>query len=87
MGTPVLNIKLNKDHVNGYLSSLIKGYFEKGGMQLQITCINQKDLLEAKEHPEKYGNLVVRVGGYSEYFGRLTPKLQQTVIDRMLHEI
>lgn len=87
LGTPVLNIKLNKDHVNGYLSSLIKGYFEKGGMQLQITCINQKDLLEAKEHPEKYGNLVVRVGGYSEYFGRLTPKLQQTVIDRMLHEI
>ena len=41
-----------------------------------------KELLDALEHPEKHENLVVRIGGFSEYFNRLTPVLKQTVIDR-----
>ena len=39
--------------------------------------------MDAVVHPEKYGSLIVRVGGYSEYFTRLSPVLQQTVIDRV----
>ena len=39
-------------------------------------------VLDAIEHPEKHENLIVRIGGYSEYFNRLTPGLQQTVLRR-----
>lgn len=38
--------------------------------------------LAAQRHPELYSDLLVRIGGYSEYFTRLDPALQQTVIDR-----
>ena len=40
------------------------------------------ELLDALDHPEKHENLVVRIGGFSEYFNRLSPTLKQSVIDR-----
>jgi len=87
IGTPVMNIKLDKNQVSKTLKPLVNGYFKKGGLQLQVTCINEAELLDAKAHPEKYPNLVVRMGGYSEYFKNLSPDLQQTVIDRTLYGI
>ena len=51
-------------------------------MQLQVTCASKEELLHALDHPEQHENLVVRIGGFSEYFNRLTPALKQTVIDR-----
>ena len=43
---------------------------------------SREELLDAVAHPEKHENLVVRIGGYAEYFNRLSPVLKQTVIDR-----
>ena len=51
-------------------------------MQLQVSCLSREEILDAMEHPEKHKNLVVRIGGYSEYFVRLSPELQQTVLQR-----
>lgn len=84
-GTPVLNVKLDANQSPENLKALAEGYFKNGGMQMQITCINRKDLLDAQKQPEKYPNLIVRIGGYSEYFTRLSPELQQTVIDRTMY--
>lgn len=81
-GTPVMNVRLNAKQVSTALKALVNGYFKKGGMQLQITCVNREDLIDARENPQKYPNLIVRIGGYSEYFTRLSSELQQTVIDR-----
>lgn len=81
-GTPVLNIKLDASKAIDYLKPLVKGYFEKGGMQMQVTCVNRDDLIDAVKHPENHQNLIIRIGGYSEYFTRLSPELQQTVIER-----
>lgn len=39
-------------------------------------------LLAAQKTPEQYKNLIVRVGGYSDYFCNLSKDLQQNVIDR-----
>ncbi|MBQ6827073.1 MAG: hypothetical protein IJO46_03580 [Thermoguttaceae bacterium] len=39
-------------------------------------------LRDAQLHPEKYANLIVRVGGFSEYFNRLSRELQDNVIAR-----
>jgi formate C-acetyltransferase len=63
----------------------VLGYFAEGGMQLQLTCVNKEDMLDALEHPERHENLTVRIGGYSEYFNRLSPELKRTVIERTLY--
>lgn len=81
-GTPILNVKIDSSRMNKSLKALVLGYFENGGLQMQVTCVNRQDLIRAKDHPEEYPNLIVRIGGYSEYFSRLSPYLRQTVIDR-----
>lgn len=87
IGTPVLNIRLQKKFVKDYLNPLVMGFFNKGGMQMQVSCISKEEMLDALEHPEKHENLIVRIGGFSEYFNRLGPELKQTVIDRTDHAV
>ena len=62
--------------------TLAKTYFRMGGQTLQVNVVSREELLDAKAHPEKYPNLVVRVGGFSEYFVRLSPGLQDNIIKR-----
>jgi formate C-acetyltransferase len=81
-GTPVMNIRINKSYVKKAIKPLITGYFEKDGMQLQVTCVSKQEIAEALADPEAHGNLVVRIGGYSEYFKNLSPELRQTVYER-----
>lgn len=85
LGTPVMNLRLRKDQVATVLKPLIQGFFAKGGMQAQITCASREDMEDALLHPERHENLIVRIGGYSEYFNRLSPDLKQSVIDRTEH--
>lgn len=49
---------------------------------MQITCISAEMLKKAYEAPDAYKNLVVRVGGCSEYFYRLNDDLKCMVIGR-----
>ena len=84
LGTPVVNLNLQKNFDDSILRALIMGYMKRGGVQLQITCASREELLDACEHPENHGNLIVRVGGYSEYFTRLSKELQKMVIDRTI---
>ena len=42
-------------------------------------------LQKARKNPEAYGDLVVRIGGYSDYFVRLTPEMQEEIILRTAH--
>ncbi|HHU29470.1 MAG TPA: hypothetical protein GXZ53_02110 [Firmicutes bacterium] len=42
---------------------------------------NLAKLLE-KRHPEKYRDLIVRVGGFSAYFVQLSPPIQDDIIYR-----
>lgn len=64
--------------------ALAKAYFAGGGQQYTVTVISPEDLLDAKEHPENHSNLIVRVGGYSDYFVNLDTELQNSVINRTL---
>ena len=90
VGTPVVNIRLQRqllDQPEGLqkIVSLIRGYFAKGGMQIQISVISKNEMLAAQREPEKHGDLIVRIGGYSEYFTRLSGSLQESVIERTEH--
>ena len=49
---------------------------------MQINSVDRKTLEDARIHPEDHRDLLVRIGGYSDYFVRLTPTLQQEVIER-----
>lgn len=46
------------------------------------TVVSRAELLDAKIHPQRHADLIVRVGGYSDYFINLTPELQDNVIAR-----
>ena len=61
---------------------LIRSYFALGGQQVQVTVANADDLKAATEEPEKWRHLIVRVGGYSDYF---TPEQNRT-IDSLVRE-
>ena len=69
------------------LINLLDGYVEKGGHHLNVNVFNRETLLDAMEHPDKYQNLVVRVGGFSEYFVNLPKELQQNIIARTMQSM
>jgi len=44
--------------------------------------VDRQMLQDAYDHPENHGDLLVRVGGYSDYFVRLKDELKQEIIAR-----
>lgn len=85
--TPVLNIRFTASLWRGAgtqqkIRALFEQFFAQGGMQLQINVCDARVLREALREPEKYRSLVVRVGGYSDYFVNLSPALQQEILAR-----
>jgi len=69
------------------LAQSIEAYFSMGGMQIQFNIVTRDMLLDAKEHPHKYPNLLVRVSGYSAYFSDLTSRMQDEIIARTAYDI
>lgn len=61
---------------------LMQVYLSKGGQMAQITTANVDELKDAKIHPERYGNLFVRIGGFSIQFVQLSLETQDEVISR-----
>jgi formate C-acetyltransferase len=61
---------------------LFISYFKNGGVHFQLTYVSKKDLLCAKEAPEDYRHLRVRVSGFSDYFVKLNEGLQDDIIQR-----
>ncbi|MBI2910140.1 MAG: hypothetical protein HYX92_21065 [Chloroflexi bacterium] len=64
------------------IAALTRTFIGNGGLHVQFNFIDKKVLLEAKKHPEKHKDLVVRVAGYSAYFVNLTPEVQDEIISR-----
>jgi formate C-acetyltransferase len=54
-------------------------------MQLQINVVDQAVLEDAIAHPESHQDLIVRVGGYSEYFNHLSEDLKRAILERTEH--
>ncbi|NLL52449.1 MAG: hypothetical protein GX248_07095 [Peptococcaceae bacterium] len=64
------------------LAVLIETFFNNGGQHIQFNLVDTAELLDAKAHPEKHRDLVVRVGGFSAYFVMLSPEIQDDIIYR-----
>ncbi len=60
-------------------------YFENGGAQAMLTVTSKGEPEEALKYPEKYQNLIVRIGGFSERFVNLPPETQREILSRTLN--
>ena len=83
---PVLNLSITKRYSPELLRGLVEGYFALDGTQIQITAVSKEKLLAAKAEPEKHKDLIVRVGGFSDYFWKLSNELQDAVVARTMYE-
>ncbi len=84
----LLNMKFTPDNMSTdedlyKLGSMIKTYLTHGGKHVQFNVVNREEMVDAKIHPEDHPELIVRVAGYSAYFTRLTPGIQDEVINRV----
>ncbi len=64
------------------LAALLRRFLQVGGSVLQVNYLQQAELIDARRHPERHRDLVVRVSGYSSYFTVLTDAIQDEVIAR-----
>ena len=62
--------------------AVVRSYFELGGLQLQVNAVSVEDLRNAQKEPERYRDLIVRIGGYSARFVQLPPRIRQEMIER-----
>lgn len=73
-------IKQNKDKfLELLLISIEVGFFE-----LQMNVVSSEILIEAKQNPQAYPNLIVRVWGFSAYFNELPEEYKDVLIMRAL---
>jgi len=67
------------------VAMLVRTFARLGCQQLQLNTVNLDTLLDAKKHPERHRNLIVRVWGWSGYFCELAPEYQDHVIARHMY--
>jgi formate C-acetyltransferase len=67
------------------LAQLVRTYFRMDGHHIQFNVVDSATLARAKQYPDDYRDLIVRVAGYSDYFVDLTEDLQDEIIRRTAH--
>jgi formate C-acetyltransferase len=89
-GGEALNIKFtavkNEQDIRRF-GDYVEAYFIKGGQQVQFNIMSSAMLKDAKAHPENYGDLLVRVSGYSAYFNDLNDVMKDELITRSEYDI
>jgi len=89
-GSTVTNISIDEQLIINDAAfektvDLFETYFKNGGVHFQLTYVSREDLLAAKETPEDYRHLRVRVTGFSDYFVKLAGSIQDDIIERTTH--
>lgn len=82
------NLKFSKQNFDidrDKLKIILKTFFRLGGSMANINVVNAEELEDALIHPEKYGNLMIRVGGYSAKFIDLDKDIQKDIIRRTIY--
>jgi pyruvate-formate lyase len=82
MKFPPDQLKTRKGRDN--ILSLVKTLFDNDGYHVQFNVLDTEILRDAQKHPENYRDLVVRVAGFSAFFTKLAPGVQDEVIARTL---
>jgi formate C-acetyltransferase len=70
------------------LASMLRAFFDElKGWHVQYNIVSRETLLKAKDDPDSYRDLVVRVAGYSAFFTTLSPDTQDDIIARTEHTL
>lgn len=90
-GAYALNIKYSplectEENIDRF-GSVVEAYMKNGGQQVQFNIHDYKTLIEARDNPEKYPNLLVRVSGYSAYFKSLNRGMKDELITRSQYNL
>lgn len=64
------------------LRDLIITFLRRGGFETQVNVVDAAVLRAARQAPDAYRDLVVRIGGYTDYFVRLSPQMQDEILLR-----
>ena len=85
-GGTLLNMKFSPGVLAGdgivHLAALVRSYFSLDGHHVQFNVVDADTLRAARQDPEAYRNLIVRVAGYSDYFVDVGRALQDEIISR-----
>lgn len=65
---------------------LLRTFMMRGGFGYQGNVVDVKTLRDAQLHPEKYGNLQVRICGWNWYFTKMEKSYQNEFICRAEYE-
>jgi formate C-acetyltransferase len=89
-GGTLLNMKLTPALMAGEegiedVAGLVRSYFRLGGHHIQFNVVDADTLRAARDEPEQWRDLIVRVAGYSDYFCDLSAELQEEIIERTEH--
>ncbi len=83
----VVDYMVSPDFINNnwdkYLDFLMAS-IQAGFFEMQMNVVSSKTLIEARENPEKFPNLIVRVWGFSAYFKDLPEDYKDVLISRAL---
>ena len=87
IGGLAYNMKFNTSlfgsrHSLDRLRDLIITFLKRGGFETQINVVDMETLRKARRNPDAYRDLVVRIGGYTDYFTRLSPGMQEEIMMR-----
>jgi formate C-acetyltransferase len=78
---------LDDDDGIAKVAKLVRAYFRMKGHHIQFNVVDAATLRAAQKSPSAYGDLIVRVAGYSDYFVDLGEDLQNEIIKRTEHGI
>ena len=87
VGGTTLNVLIPKEFTKtreqrDTIAALMMAYLMNGGQMAQVTAASREEMLDAKAHPERHGDLLVRVGGFSTRFVELEESAQNEIIKR-----
>jgi pyruvate formate-lyase/glycerol dehydratase family glycyl radical enzyme len=74
-------------------AATVKAFFSgnhdsgNGGFQIQFNVVSQDTLEDARKHPDRYPELLVRVSGYTAYFRDLNQHMQEEIIERTQYNL
>ena len=86
-GGQLLNMKFSpgmlagEDNLDKFVA-FIEAIRLLGNFHVQFNVVDTAELRDAKLHPERHQNLMVRVAGYCALFTELIPEVQDTIIER-----
>ena len=69
------------------LRDLVVTFLQRGGFETQINVVDAKTLRQAQDNPQAYRDLVVRIGGYTDYFVRISREMQDEILLRTEYSV